>query len=178
MSLAKNFEHNIAEQLKNIGVFVYRLSDLVNKFGVSNPCDYFAYKHPNMYLLEMKTTAGSSLPLKNISDFQYNSMLESSKIKGMKPYFIIWYYDRDVTIAVPIEVIKDIKETNKKSIRYDYNDKRIIKISGEKKKIYFEYDWSEFFGTMAHICKRTRSKTRKCKGNKRSRYYKCTFRCG
>jgi penicillin-binding protein-related factor A (putative recombinase) len=139
MSLAKQFEKNVATQLNNIkGTYVYRLSDLVNKFGVSNPCDYFCFYKNTFFLLEMKTTEQASLPLKNISDFQYTSMLEASSKKGIKSYFIVWWYSKGITRAIPVGVIKDIRETNKKSIRYDYKDKRIIDIDGIKKKMYFD----------------------------------------
>lgn len=146
MSIAKQFEKNVATQLKAIkDTYVYRLSDLVNQFGVANPCDYFCFYKNTFFLLEMKTTEGASLPLKNISDYQYSSMLEASNKKGIKAYFLVWWYSKDLTRAIPISVIKDIKETNKKSIRYDYKDSRIIEIDGVKKKLYFEYDWNKFF---------------------------------
>ena len=110
LSLAKQFEKNIAMQLKDIkDAYVYRLSDLVNKFGVSNPCDYFCFYKNTFFLFEMKTTETASMPLKNISDYQYESMLEASNKKGIKAYFIIWWYSKDVTRAIPVSVIKDIK---------------------------------------------------------------------
>ena len=146
MSIAKQFEKNVATQLKEIkDTYIYRLSDLVNQFGVANPCDYFCFYKNTFLLLEMKTTEGASLPLKNISDYQYLSMLEASQKRGIKAYFLVWWYSKDITRAIPVSVIKDIKETNKKSIRFDYKDSRIIDIDGIKKKLYFEYDWNKFF---------------------------------
>lgn len=164
MSLAKQFEKNVATQLRAIkDTYVYRLTDLVNQFGVSNPCDYFCFYKNTFFLLEMKTTDGASLPLKNISDYQYSSMLEASKKKGIKAYFLVWWYTKDTTRAIPVEVITDIKDTNKKSIRYDYSDSRIIDIIGEKKKMYFEYDWQQFFKECMNNGKRsttTKGRTR------------------
>lgn len=146
MNIAKQFEKNIATQLRAIkDTYVYRLSDLVNQFGVANPCDYFCFYKNTFFLLEMKTTELPSLPLKNISDYQYISMLEASRKKGIKSYLIVWWYEKGITRAIPISVIKDIKETDKKSIRYDYHDDRIIDITGTKKKLYYDYDWGKFF---------------------------------
>lgn len=176
MSLAKQFEKNVATQLNNIkDTYVYRLSDLVNKFGVSNPCDYFCFYKNTFFLLEMKTTEQASLPLKNISDFQYTSMLEASSKKGIKSYFIVWWYSKGITRAIPVGVIKDIRETNKKSIRYDYKDKRIIDIDGVKKKMYFEYDWKKFFKGCMNSGSKKRDTTKgrvRCKSDRRysSRY--------
>lgn len=144
MSLAKNFEKLCKCGIEKVA-YIYRINDFGNLVGISNPCDFFAYKYPYMYMLEMKTTAGYSLPLKNISDYQYKSMLEASIKYKIKSYFIVWYYDRNVTLAIPVEVVKAVKESNKKSIRYDYKNDKIITIQGEKKKIYYSYDWKSFF---------------------------------
>lgn len=144
MTLAKNFEKICKAGIEK-EAYIYRINDFGNLIGISNPCDFIAYKYPYMYMLEMKTTSGSSLPLKNISDYQYNSMLYATIKYKIKSFFIVWYYDKDVTVAIPVEVIQDIKKLNKKSIKYTYIDNRIIKLSGKKKKIYFEYNWKEFF---------------------------------
>lgn len=181
MSLAKQFEKNIAIQLKDIkDAYVYRLSDLVNKFGVSNPCDYFCFYKNTFFLFEMKTTETASMPLKNISDYQYESMLEASNKKGIKAYFIVWWYSKDVTRAIPISVIKDIKETNKKSIRFDYKDSRIIDINGTKRKLYFEYDWINFFRRVdkGDITSDRIGRTRTLKASRTKccrRYRRCLF---
>lgn len=161
MNLAKQFEKNVATQIRSLkDAYVYRLSDLVNQFGVANPCDYFCFYKNTFFLLEMKTTELSSLPLKNISDYQYISMLEASKKKGIKSYLLVWWYSKDITRAIPISVIKDIKETNKKSIRYDYTDSRIIDIIGVKKKLYFDYDWKQFFKECAKNENKPRNSTK------------------
>lgn len=133
MSLAKQFEKNIASQMREIkDTYVYRLTDLVNQLGVSNPCDYFCFYKDTFFLLEMKTTATPSMPLKNISDYQFSSMMEASKKKGVKAFFLIWWYNKDVTRAVPVDVIADIKRKKGKSIKFNYEDKRIITIAGTK----------------------------------------------
>ena len=176
-SLAKTFEKICKNGIEK-EAYIYRINDFGNFAGISNPCDFIAYKYPYMYMLEMKTTAGSSIPIKNISEYQYQSMLNATKHK-IKSFFIIWYYDKDITIALPVEVLRDIKETNKKSIRYDYNDDRIIKIVGEKEKVYFEYDWKRFFKeskTLSCVRSRSNGKSRGTRGvcvrNRKRIFYK------
>lgn len=140
----KVFEKLCREQIGEIA-YIYRINDFGNFVGIKNPCDHFAYKYPHFYMLENKAYSGASLPLTAISDYQLESMTKARQYKGILAYFLVWYMDKNVTRAIPVEVINDIKETNKKSIRYDYSDDRIIEIDGEKKKKYFIYDWVKFF---------------------------------
>lgn len=140
----KMFEKVCREQIREIA-YIYRINDFGNIVGIKNPCDHLAYKYPYFYMLENKAYSGASLPLKAISDYQLSSMTEARKYKGILSYFLVWYMDKDVTRAIPVEVVNEIKETNKKSIRYDYQDSRIIEIDGVKKKKYFIYDWVKFF---------------------------------
>lgn len=177
MNIAKQFEKNVTAQLRTIkDTYIYRLSDLVNQFGVANPCDYFCFYKNTFFLLEMKTTELSSLPLKNISDYQYISMLEASKKRGIKSYLIVWWYEKGVTRAIPISVIRDIKETDKKSIRYDYVDDRIIDIAGTKKKLYFDYNWKQFFKECANSENKSRNST-KGRGRLTGNRAYCTRHC-
>ena len=149
MNDGKMFEKVCREQIKDIA-YIYRINDFGNMVGIKNPCDHFAYKYPYFYMFENKAYSGASLPLKAISDYQLESMTEARKYKGILSYFLVWYMDKDVTRAIPVEVINDIKQTNKKSIRYDYEDSRIIDIEGTKKKKYFIYDWIKFFKEAAN----------------------------
>lgn len=149
MNDGKMFEKVCREQIKDVA-YIYRINDFGNIVGIKNPCDHFAYKYPYFYMLENKAYSGASLPLKAISDYQLESMTEAKAYKGILSYFLVWYIDKDVTRAIPVEVINDIKQTNKKSIRYDYKDSRIIDIDGVKKKKYFIYDWIKFFKEAAN----------------------------
>lgn len=149
MNDGKMFEKICREQIQEIA-YIYRINDFGNFIGIKNPCDHFSYKYPYFYLLENKAYSGASLPLKAISDYQVESMTKAREHKGILSYLLVWYIDKDVTRAIPIEVINDIKQTNKKSIRYDYQDDRIIEIDGVKKKKYFVYDWLKFFKEAAN----------------------------
>ena len=145
----KMFEKVCREQIQEVA-YIYRINDFGNLVGIKNPCDHLAYKYPYFYMLENKAYSGASLPLKAISDYQLQSMLDARKYKGILPYFLVWYIDKDVTRAIYVDVIAELRETNKKSIRYDYKDSRIINIEGTKKKKYFVYDWVKFFKEAAN----------------------------
>lgn len=144
ISLAKNFEHNVKAQLSDVkDVYVLRLYDtMFAARGIRNPADFIAYKKPNMILLECKTTAGASLPFKNISDGQWEDIYNATqKAKGILGVILIWYYDKDVTLAVDIRKLVALKLMGEKSIRYDACGEGIIKVHGAKAKLYYTYDF-------------------------------------
>lgn len=126
-------------------MYCYRVLDYSNFMGISNPADFLAFHKPNMYMIECKTTAGASLPFKNISDYQLKSLWESFIKYSVDSYVIVWYYDKERCRAIPISVIKELINDGKKSIRYDHEDNRIIEITGKKKRIYCEWDWKPLF---------------------------------
>ena len=141
MSLGKNFETICSVQLQEQGFYVQRIPDQMSFLkGSKNPCDYITYKYPYMFLMEMKTTAGSSLPLRNISEFQMKSLNDCFLTKGVIGLYIVWFYDKNVTVAILGDYIANL---DKKSIRYD--DENCIRIEGTKKKKYFEYNFTKLF---------------------------------
>lgn len=146
ISLAKNFEHNVKAQLSNVdNVYVLRLYDtMFAARGIRNPSDFIAYKKPNMILLECKTTAGASLPFKNISDGQWEDIYNATqKAKGIRGIILVWFYDKDTTLAIDIRKLVELKNNGDKSIRYDATGDGIIKVRGTKAKLYYTYDFKK-----------------------------------
>lgn len=144
ISLAKNFEHNVKAQLSNVdNVYVLRLYDtMFAARGIRNPSDFIAYKKPNMILLECKTTAGASLPFKNISDGQWEDIYNATKkADGIIGIILVWFYDKDVTLAIDIRKLVALKLMGEKSIRYDACGDGIIQVHGTKAKLYYTYDF-------------------------------------
>ena len=146
ISKGKQFEKLFREQVEALGdVYCFRIVDYSTFMGIMNPADFLAFHKPNMYMIECKTTAGASLPFKNISDYQLKSLWESFIKYSIDSYIIVWYYDKEACRAIPISVVKGLIDEGKKSIRYDYGDNRIIEITGKKKRVYYEWDWKPLF---------------------------------
>ena len=143
----KDFEEVIKQSfLKVPNVSVDRLPDPTNGYlGIRNVCDFIVYKYPRQYYVECKSVHGNTFPLANLSRNQYDGMLEKSKIAGVVAGVFIWFVDHDVTVFVPIDQIKHAKEYDKKSIRYDDTFVRYIPIVGKKKRVFFDYDMTDFF---------------------------------
>lgn len=151
----KKFENVIKTAFEKVdGVSIDRLHDQTTGFkGSSNICDFIVYKEPNEFYIECKSVHGASLPFSNITDKQWQGMLEKSRIKGVFAGVICWWIDKNVTLFIPIQVLQICKYRGWKSIRYDVSGYRgsIKEIKGKKKRIFFEYDMKEFFNEIQSI---------------------------
>ncbi len=147
----KQFEQVIKEAfLKVPGVSIDRLHDQTNGFkGSQNICDFIVYKEPYEYYFECKSVHGASLPFSNITDTQWNGLLEKSKIEGVFAGVICWWVDKDITAFIPIQSLNFYKHLGQKSVRYDQfdmcTDYKVIEIKGKKKRVFFDYNMEEFF---------------------------------
>lgn len=142
MNKGKEFEKIFKTQLQEVGVFIQRIPDIMDFRSINNIADFYAYSFPYMYLFECKTTAGKSLPFANISETQWNGLLEASKHRGIISTIPTWFYDMDVTKCFTINELEQVKKTGSKSIRYD--SEYGIPIDGKKRKVYFDYDMGKF----------------------------------
>lgn len=144
----KKFENVIKEAfLKVKNTSVTRLHDQTTGYiGSSNISDYVVYKFPYQYFIECKSCHGNTFPFSNITDTQFNGLLEQSKIKGVRAGIICWWIDKDVTKFIPIQFIDFVKNSKEwKSIRYDFEADEIVDLKGKKKRVFFEYDMTKFF---------------------------------
>ena len=151
----KQFEVVVKECIQQIpDVYILRLYDIQGGYiGIANPADYIAYKSPCMYMLECKERKGNLLSIysptpKNkygdISNTQWEGMLEATK-SGVVAGILCWWIERDVTKFLPIQELEAYRNAGNKSIRYDYELPNSLIIKGDKKRVFFNYDFSEFF---------------------------------
>ena len=75
---------------------------------------------------------------------QYKKLSEKKPVKGIRRGVVIWFYERDKVIYVPITTITKMKADNKKSvnIRTDLNKYRIIDIPSKKRRTFLDSDYS------------------------------------
>lgn len=88
----KQFEQKIREAfLKIPNVSIDRIPDQTMGYkGACNISDFIVYKEPYEYYVECKSVHGASLPFSNISQNQWQGMLEKSKIEGVFAGVICW----------------------------------------------------------------------------------------
>jgi len=153
----KQFEQVVREAFEKVpNVSIDRLHDQTTGFkGSQNICDFIVYREPYEYYFECKSVHGASLPFSNITDTQWNGLLEKSKIEGVFAGVICWWIDKDITKFIPIKLLQYMKECDKvKSYRHEfggYEPKQYnaIEIKGKKKRVFYEYDMEEFLNAVS-----------------------------
>lgn len=146
-SLGKKFEQKFALDWRKSfpNTFLYRLKDQMTGYKVTsqNPCDFLAFHHKKLWLLECKETK------ENTFNFAKLTQLENLKsylgLEDVYSYVIIWFSTHDKVIAVPIMTVVKMKEDNLKSINVKMlQDKsyNIIEIPSVKKRVFLDSDYS------------------------------------
>lgn len=153
MNIGKIFEEEIKKSVPQ-GYFYYRFKDNAASFGTGegtrftshNICDCMVMGE-YLYLLELKSHKGSSIPFNCI---RKNQIEEMSKVlhQKIKPYFILNFREKEKTFAIEAKELKNFMETTeRKSIPFDWCLKNGIEIIGTKKKVKYNYNLKEFFDT-------------------------------
>ena len=151
VSRGKQFEAVIKDAFEKVpGVSIDRLHDQTTGFkGSQNICDFIVYKEPYEYYFECKSVHGNTLSFNNITDTQWNGLLEKSKIEGVFAGVICWWIDKDVTKFISIREFDRLRMTGFKSVRFDYDNYYVTEIKGKKKRVFFEYDMEEFLNAVS-----------------------------
>ena len=154
----KQFENVIREAFEKVpNVSVDRLHDQTNGFkGSQNICDFIVYKEPYEYYIECKSVHGANLPFRNITDTQWDGLLEKSKIEGVYAGIICWWTQKDKTVFIPIQTLELMRTVGMKSVRYDAiddcdGDTDMIEIKGKKKRVFFDYNMEDFFNEVQSV---------------------------
>ena len=143
----KQFEYIVRTCFQKVlNTCIVRLPDQTAGFkGARNVCDFIVYHYPYQYFIECKTVHGNTLPFTNITDNQWNGLLEVSRVRGVKAGILCWWVDKDVTKWIPIEELQKLRRrSEQKSLRYDADIPSLL-INGKKKKVFYEYDMEDFF---------------------------------
>ena len=170
----KQFEDVIRKAFQKVSnVSIDRLPDQTTRYkGSSNHCDFIVYRMPHEYHIECKSVHGNTLSIHsvpkpdkngilhgfygNISDAQWEGLLEKSKIDGVFAGVLCWWIDKDVTMFMPIQFLQACRDAGDKSVRYDClgfedKDKQIfnVELTGRKKRVFFDYDMEVFLDELS-----------------------------
>lgn len=147
----KIFEEDFKNSVPN-DWFFYRFKDGTGSWGgnskvrfqTSNICDLMIF-NGDLYLLELKSHKGKSLPLSCIRQNQVDGLLEAGS-KGVKSYFIVNFSDLNRTFKIHVSWINDfIIEETRKSIPISYFEALGVEINSEKIRTRYRYDLKEVF---------------------------------
>lgn len=145
----KQFELVVRRAFEKVpDISIDRLHDQTTGFiGSSNICDFIVYRKPYEFYFECKSVHGNTLPFRNITETQWNGLLEKSKIKGVFAGVLCWWVDMDITAFVPIQFLEWQRGIGRKSLHYSLavdayfeNWINCTKVQGKKKRVFFEYD--------------------------------------
>lgn len=150
-NIGKVFEQEFKDSISP-DYYLYRLKDDTSGFyGVSNPCDYILFRSPNLFLVELKTHKGKSIPLAKIRENQIQGMSKAVQYDGVYGGFLINFRDLEETYYVSVqEVINFIQTEKRKSIPVGWCRDHGIQIPQVKKRVRYRYDlenWlSRYYG--------------------------------
>lgn len=144
LNYGKAFEDRFKQDfLKIPNSTVDRLYDTMNYYkSISQVSDFIGFVKPYIFYLECKTHKGASIPFENIT--QYKKLLSKVGIPGVRAGVILWLYEKDIIMYIPVSTISKMKADGKKSVGLKALDDgyNIKIIPSEKLKIFCRGDYS------------------------------------
>lgn len=144
-SAGKLFEEDFKKSIPK-DVFTQRLKDDMSGFkGVANICDYILYRYPYLYLFELKSHKGKSIPFSALREKQYSGLNMVSNFKGVTAGFIFNFRDYNKTYFVDADVLYSyIIAEEKKSFSLKWCEDNGVIIGQKKKRTRYRYRLDEF----------------------------------
>lgn len=153
----KIFEENFRKSLdlNNPDLFFYRFRDNPASFGnqnnqfirftSNNICDNMIFYKGHLFLCELKSHHGKSLPLNCIRENQFNELYAASFKKNVHSVLIIFFSDLEECYVTPISLVNQIREENKtKSISLLSCREKCLKIQSRKLQTNYRYNVIDF----------------------------------
>lgn len=136
----KQFEKDFSDSVPP-EIFVYRMKDDSLGFaGVRNPCDFILYKTPNIYLLELKSHKGKSIPFGALQSYQIESLYRYRQIDGVVAGFVINFRDVNETYFVDVLLVYQYYHAGeRKSFSLEWIRGNGILIPQELKRTRYRY---------------------------------------
>ncbi|NLE06919.1 MAG: hypothetical protein GX638_19235 [Crenarchaeota archaeon] len=148
MKKGGHFEKDFKDSIEDY-MFYYRFRDGTANFGgasenvrfqQTNICDCMVY-HKKLYLFELKSHKGKSIPLTCIRDNQVDGLLNASRFDGIEAGLLLNFSDLDETYYMDILKIRSyINTAERKSFPVAWCREEGIKVKQQKKIKHFRYD--------------------------------------
>ena len=147
MNAGKRFEQDIKNSMPE-NVFYYRLKDGTGAWGggdnvrfqSTNICDCIVYDSHGLYLFELKSHKGKSIPFTCIRESQLKQM-NGEKVYPALPYYIFNMRDVEETYCIHADDVSNyINTTDRKSIPIVWMQENGYKVQQSKKRVRYNYD--------------------------------------
>lgn len=151
----KKFENDIKQSVPD-NCWIYRLRDNASSFSggnntrftSSNICDYIMMDDNTrtMYLLELKSTKSTSMPLNIIRQNQLEGLLEASQHTLVAGIIANFRNENNDTFFIDINIFLNmVDDIKKKSFNIkDLENVNAIKIYSTKKRTRYKYNINKF----------------------------------
>lgn len=146
LNTGKEFEKDFQNSIKE--GYLYRLRDSggswqggnKSRFTPSNICDFIYFKSPKMYLLELKSHKGKSIPYTALKQLDKLVEVNNRKLENLKALFILNFADLEETYVIEAESIASIKDSkDRKSLSIEDVREYGYKVDQVKKKVRYRY---------------------------------------
>ena len=148
MNSGKIFEQNFKASIPP-DVFYYRLRDSPATFGngeqtrfsTSNMCDCILFGNRTLYLCELKSHQGKSIPFNCIRENQIEQLTAAAKFPFIIPALVIFFPDCEKCFAVHINDWNNLVDASKKkSANIAEIEQAGFEIGVTKLKVNYKYD--------------------------------------
>ena len=151
MNSWKKFEKNFKDSVPK-EFFCYRLRDSAStyywwndslSFSTSNICDFIVFTWNVLWLLELKTTKGKSLPFGNIKSGQLKWLNDANYHNNVQWALLINYSILNLTYLIKIDDFIKFKDTtDRKSVSIGRCQENWIEVIWILKRVNYKYDLS------------------------------------
>jgi recombination protein U len=160
MNDGKAFEQDFIKSIP-ADVFKYRFKDGTASWGGQadnvrfqsfNICDFMVYNAKTLYLLELKSHKGKSIPLSCIREKQIEGLCAADEYENIIAGIVFNFREVEETYFVRINYIKYfIDSQDRKSIPIDWIRKCGFLIQQEKKRTRYRYDVADLLETIESV---------------------------
>lgn len=152
MNSGKIFETNFRKSIGN-NIFFYRFRDGTSSWGDSditrfqqtNMCDCELFDGDRLYLLELKSVIGKSLPFSNIKDHQIKELQKASEYRNIVAGFIIEFSSLKRCFYISAnDMCSYINNSDRKSIPLSYLEENGLEIEVKELRINIRLNIDKF----------------------------------
>ena len=152
MNSGKRFENAFRNSVGD-KIFFYRFRDGTSSWGESdltrfqqtNMCDCELFDGNRLFLLELKSIMGKSLPFSKIKEHQLKELNEASNYKNIVSGFIIEFSSVDRCFYISARDMKDyIENSGRKSIPISYLETNGLEIEVKKLRVNIRLNIQKF----------------------------------
>jgi len=152
MNQGKRFEQDFMKSIPDY-CFKYKFRDNPRggeksdkfRFTASNICDILLFDDRILYLLELKSVKGISLPFGNINKKSLREMDCKADMPRARAYLVVEYRQEKKVYAIEVwRVLKYMEKSDRKSIPITFAESYGEEIQSHLKRTRFSYGIEEF----------------------------------